>query len=521
MTTDQHCNDTVKGRYSKFLTDRDPYEKRAEEASLLTIPALFPRKGHTANSILPTPFQSIGARGVNTLASKLLLALLPPNNPFFKLQIDEFTITELSADPKAKTQIENALASIERDTVNSIETSSLRVDLFECLKHLIVTGNSLLYLPPDGSGGCVFPLSKYVVKRDPSGNVLEIITLESLSNHTLTPELQALLSKSKEDCEPGGKALELYTHIERCDGMWEVKQELEGIVVPDSEGTYPLDNCPWIPIRFTKIDNEDYGRGFVEEYLGDLYSLEGLSQAIVEGAAAAAKILFLVKPGGQTKIKTIASAKNAAVVQGDAADVTVLQAQKFYDFRTAQETADRITERLSAAFMLTSAVQRQAERVTAEEIRLLAKELEESLGGIYSVLSQELQLPMVRVIMANLTRKGKLPKLPKNIVKPMIVTGLDALGRGYDREALVSFLQTLTAVLGSDVMKTYIEVSEAITRLAVSSGIDTKGLVKPPEVVAQEQQQQQQMAMMQQLGPNAVNAVGKMAAQAQQQQPTQ
>lgn len=46
--------------------------------------------------------------------------------------------------------------------------------------------------------------------------------------------------------------------------------------------------------------------------------------------------------------------------------------------------------------LLNSAVQRNGERVTAEEIRYVAGELEDTLGGVYSLLSQELQLSLIR-----------------------------------------------------------------------------------------------------------------------------
>ena len=51
-----------------------------------------------------------------------------------------------------------------------------------------------------------------------------------------------------------------------------------------------------VVLRFNSVDGEDYGRGRVEEFLGDLKTLEGLSQALVEGSAAAAKVIFLVSP---------------------------------------------------------------------------------------------------------------------------------------------------------------------------------------------------------------------------------
>ena len=172
-------------------------------------------------------------------------------------------------------------------------------------------------------------------------------------------------------------------------------QEVAGIEVPGSRGSYALDKNPFIPLRFSRIDGESYGRGFVEEYIGDLKSLEALQQAIVEGSAASAKVLFLVRPNGTTKARVLAESPNGAIVNGDANDVTTLQVQKSGDFSIAYQTIQAITERLSFAFLLNSSVQRQAERVTAEEVRYMAQELETALGGVYSILSQEFQMPLI------------------------------------------------------------------------------------------------------------------------------
>ena len=52
---------------------------------------------------------------------------------------------------------------------------------------------------------------------------------------------------------------------------------------------------------------------------------------------------------------------------------------------------------MSYAFLLNTAIQRDAERVTAQEIRYMAQQLETAMGGIYSLLSQEFQLPLVTI----------------------------------------------------------------------------------------------------------------------------
>ena len=55
------------------------------------------------------PYQSVGSRGVNNLASKLLLLLFPPNSPFFRLSVDSETKKELVNQPGLKTKMKKLL----------------------------------------------------------------------------------------------------------------------------------------------------------------------------------------------------------------------------------------------------------------------------------------------------------------------------------------------------------------------------------------------------------------------------
>lgn len=504
-------------RYTQLESSRDSFLTRARESAELTIPTLMPPSGHTGSTEYVTPFQSVGSRGVNNLASKLLMSLLPPNSPFFRLTIDDFDLQEL-AGPDARGKVEDGLARIERAGLQEIEASAIRVPVFEALKQLVVSGNALIYMPRTGEGVKVFRLDRYVCKRDSMGNVLEIITKESLSPQMLPEEVRALLDNPEDRNQ---RDYDLYTHVRRENNRWHVVQEVAGVEVPDSRGTYAIDKNPFIPLRFIRVDGEDYGRGYVEEYIGDLRSLEMLTKAIVEGAAASSKVLFLVRPNGTTKARSLAQSPNGAIVSGDANDVSTLQVQKANDFRVAMETMASITERLSFAFLLNSSVQRNAERVTAEEVRYMAQELETALGGIYSILSQEFQMPLIKLLLDRLEKQGKMPKLPKDTIKPTVVTGLEALGRGQDLNKLSAFLQYLQP-LGPQVIAQELNVADYLDRLGASLGIDTSGLVKSPEQKAQEQQaamEQQQQAMMQQtmagMAQRATPEIAK-AAMAQQ-----
>ncbi len=498
---------TVAHRYAQLESERHTFLERGRDASELTLPTLLPPQGHSSATVYKTPYQSVGARGVNNLASKLLMTLLPPNSPFFRLTIDDFDIEELAGRKDARGAVEEALARLERTAQQDIEALAVRVPIHEALKQLIVTGNALVYMPQEG-GMKVYRLDRYVVKRDTMGNVMEIITKESVSPQVLPKAAQDIIygegnNYNKEDIT-NAKDCDLYTHVCRRGDKFDIHQEVKGVEIPKTRGSYPAERLPFIPLRFTRIDGEDYGRGYVEEYIGDLRSLEALTRAIVEGAAASAKVLFLVRPNGTTKQRVLSQAPNGGIVSGDSNDVSTLQVQKQGDFRVAQETSLEIGKRLSFAFLLNNSVQRKAERVTAEEVRFMAQELETALGGVYSILSMEFQRPFVNLLLARLEQQGKMPKMAKDTVKPQIVTGLEALGRGQDLSKLAQLLQYLQP-LGQDVISQELNVADYIDRLAASLGIDTGGLIKSPEQRQAEQQASQQanqQAMMQEAMKN-------------------
>ena len=499
---------TAQARYSQCILDRELFLDRARDSSELTIPTLFPPSGYNSSTKYPTPYNSIGARAVNNLASKLLIALLPPNEPFFRLKIDEYALKDMNADPDIKTELEKALSQIEKAVMMDIETNADRVAIFEALKHLIVGGNVLLFVSEQGVR--VFDLARYVVKRDPMGNVLEIITKETVAHNVLDEKIQQAIESEYNGEE---KNCDIYTHVKRAGNKFFVYQEIKGIKLPDSEGLFAVDKSPYIPLRWNRLDGENYGRGMCEEYLGDIQSLESLTKAIVEGSAGASKMLFMVSPNGSTRAHKIAQSPNGAIIEGSANDVSVLQANKFQDFRVAQETIGRIEQRLQMAFMLNASVTRQAERVTASEISFLAKELEDSLGGVYSILSVEFQLPFVARKIAMMEKKKQLPKLPKGIVRPSIITGLEALGRGNDKNKIISFLTTIGNVLGPEALKQFVNVSDAITRLATAEGIDPDGLIRTQEDINAELQQQQLQQVAQNIDPQQVQQLANQVAQ--------
>tara|TARA_R100000697_G_scaffold20140_1_gene27430 strand:+ start:407 stop:1162 length:756 start_codon:yes stop_codon:yes gene_type:complete len=224
------------GRYEQLQSNRSTFLREAKESSKLTIPSLIPESATGTRARIKTPFQALGARAVNSLSAKLLVALLPPGTPFFKLAIDSLALLKEGGGQEGlETEIDKGLRTIENALMDEIEISNDRVAMFEALKHLIVAGNVLLYLTDKGLK--VYPLEKFVSKRDEVGNVLEIITKESVSPQALPLNfLNQIKKKDNYDEKTMDQELDIYTYIKRVndDHIW--YQECKGEKIPGTDG---------------------------------------------------------------------------------------------------------------------------------------------------------------------------------------------------------------------------------------------------------------------------------------------
>ena len=485
---------SARTRYDHLSSYRSQFLDTAVRCSELTLPYLIQREeSRIVHRNLPQPWQSVGAKAVVTLAAKLMLSLLPPQTTFFKLQVrDDKLGTELPA--QIRSELDLSFAKMERMVMDSIAASNDRVTIHQALKHLVVGGNALIYMGKEGLKH--YPLNRYVVERDGNGQVIEIVTKELINKKLLPPELVKTVSSEPNSPNQSGVSLngedvEVYTHVKLDNNRWVWHQEVFEKKIPGSESKAPKDASPWLVLRFNTVDGENYGRGRVEEFLGDLRSLNALAQALTEGSAAAAKVVFVVSPSSTTKPATLAQAGNGAIVQGRPEDIGVIQVGKTADFSTAANMIATLERRISEAFLVLTV--RQSERTTAEEVRLTQLELEQQLGGLFSLLTVEFLIPYLNRKLLVLQRTGELPRVPKDVVRPTIVAGINALGRGQDRESLTTFIAMIAQTLGPDNLMKYINPDEAIKRLAAAQGIDVLNLVK-----SMEQQQQEQQAAMQQ-----------------------
>ena len=504
---------TARSRWNNLQLHRSIYLQRAIDCSALTIPSLIPQSdlnwgwtGESYNNI-KSLYQGAGAQGVSGLSAKLLLALYPPAQPFFRLTIDKANLERYMEDNQSdpeelQSRLDIALSSMERQMLQKLDDLKARSALFEAVKHLIVGGNALLYVGAEGVR--MYSLRSYVVDRDPEGNISEIVIREQVAKEHLPPGTDVKDVNNEDDVSRKPYDLYTYVKVNADEDLVEWHQEYDDKKIPRTSGFSKLASNPFICLRMQSIAGESYGRSLTENVIGDLQSLESLSQAIVEGSLIAAKAIFLVNPNGMTRADVLARSENGAIVAGNASDVEALQIQKSTDFSTALQTMQIIERRLNFAYLSNEAIQRNAERVTAEEIRVMSQQLDAGLAGAYSLLSAELQLPLIKRVLYLMEQEGAMPPIPEGLVSPQITTGVEAIGRGNDKARLTEFLQTISVALGPEQFLSFINPSELIRRFAASDGIDIAGLVKSEEELQAEQAQGQQLQLEQQLAQGAI-----------------
>lgn len=477
--------------YQSRVSDRKPFEDRAEEFAKVTIPALFRATGSGGADKLPRNYvQSLGAKLVKNLSSKITLTLFPPSASGFKLSPDAKAMKELTGGDKNMMTIINKDLSLGADVINKeIERQDIRKHVFNLVDHQIVIGSCIMEKVPN-NGIKIHGLKTIAFTLDDMGEAMDMCVVE---------ELLVLPESLRGEMEDSKDSYELYTRCRYDYDMkkWEVTQELDGVIVGEAK-YYNDKNVPFSYQGMIWNVGEKAHRPFVEDYYGSLNSYNVLSKLLTQGAVVAAKtVLFVDERGGRTRKKDVSESANGDVIDGRSDDVTSLVLGKNYDFQVPMQVRAEFRDELEEAFLSKNSITRQAERVTAEEIREMAKELESAMAGVYAVISNRITKRIVTWVMEELGIKF-------DNIDVSIITGLNALGMSNE----IVKLDGMVTRLGQLELTDYLNNDELIDRYASGYGVNTVNLIKTSQVVAEERQKAQEAAMMNQVGQAGAETLG-------------
>lgn len=492
---------TPSGRWTQLDGGRQGFIRRCEGFASLTIRKVCLPNGYDQNSTdLQHDWQSVGAQSVNHILNKLMLALFAPSRPFGRLDPTPAVLEKLAETSTPRAELDEQLAVAESAAVRELDQSASRPKLYETLKHLVVTGNVLMCLHDSMR---VMGIKTYCVKRDVEGRVMEAVIREEVCFDELDTKIQTEL---RQHFSPDNK-VRLYKWILRNEnGKYVMTQWVNDWLLSSSfNGAWPEDQLPYRFLTWDLSDESDYGTGLVEDYAGDFQALSSLSQAQIEGALLSSEYRWLANPAGLTRPEDFQAAANGAVLPGTKGDLELIQADVGNALTVQRSIAQDYIQRIGRGFLLGSAVTRDAERVTAVEMRMQAEELETSLGGAYSRLAVDMQRPIFRWLLKRIKVTFKDTEFT-----PVIVTGLDALSRNGDLENMKMWLADMASLATVPQGLLGMLKLDAIAKaFAAARGIKTSELMKSQEEIKAEQD----AAQAAQLQAEAQSAGVQVAAQ--------
>lgn len=521
---------TAEDFYESQLADRTGPVELGRRLAAISSPSTFPPEQYKTGDPLEVTNQSINANAINTLASKMMLTGLPPGQAGWKFIPREDKIDpEIKQDPEMYGQVLYALSRREEMHRVRLEATQARAAITKYYKLLLLTGNSAcLWLEIDNP--VIYNMHNYVVKRDAGGVPLVGVIKVSVSRMVADQDIIDAVDFHKAKAEPGSNPWDDEITIFHCQKLvvreggkkeYVYWQEVEGGHVV--EGTEAVTDFDTPTIHFGGMIPE-YGSNwflpYCQDYEGDMMAVENFSAALQDGGAAAARFLTLVDPNGTTEIKDILEADNLDVVPGREQDVKTLRSDKGADLAVTSQECEKAVKRLGQAFLMFSSVQRTGERVTAEEWRILAQEIDQAMGGLWSAVAQTSQKYFVlRFIMMH-EEVEDIGKLPEGLVRTSIITGIDSLSQSSEASRLREGMAEAKEVLG-DALAQFINPTGYLRRLFAYKTVKTDGLVKDDNQVAADTAQQKQEAMQKTLlekatGPLAqggADMIGKMVEQ--------
>jgi len=449
-------------------------------------------------------FQSIGALLVNQLASKIASILFPSNQSFFRIDSTVSTDQVASALAVSATDLASGLADLENDAYRRVFLADTYHQLNTALKMLIVTGNTLLYRDSYAQRIMAYGMRSYVVRRDGTGKVWEIILKERISIEDVPDGMRVHFRNSEPD-----KNLCLYTRVKRekrtISDVFVVTQEIESHRVP-GQSEYPEAICPYIPVCWNLLTGENMGRGLVEDYAGDFAKISELSENLALYEIEASRVLHFAKSGSGVDIDTVATTESGGWVAGTPGDVLAYEAGDYNKIQAMLADIQQIFQRMAPAFMYGQNT-RDAERVTAEEIRQYAEEANQALGGVYSSISSSLHIPLAYLLVHEVN-PAFIQELIKGGVKLSVVTGVAALGRSSDVNRLAQAAQVIAVVVPTLTQVSQVYSPEKITR-KILEGFGLKS--------EEYERTEEEMKQLQQQAATPVDAsTGNLAVQAQQ-----
>jgi hypothetical protein len=490
--------------WEQMNANRSSLMLRCETLSSLTLPHICMPMGMThENYNLTNDYSSLGAQAAIHLVNKLHLTLFRPGVPFFRMKPDKKGQKELQVNGMDEKSLAQPLSKVELAAVRELDNSGQRPKLNTCLEHLVVTGNVLLITEEDHFR--VMGLRYFCVKRNYKGEWIRLVVREEICadelDESVIPYVRGYQAETK---------VCLYKVLVRAGKKITMTQWVDDVQLPDEfGGSWPIHKCPYNVCTWMLPDESDYGIGLVQQYWGDLEVISNLAQSVAEGAQVGTEMRWAVDPTSTTKASDLNKSKNGDFIPARKDDITPVYGGNPEAINTSDALLQRYERRVAAGFLMQSATTRNAERVTAEEVRMQALELETAYGGTYSAIARDLQGP---VALWCLARSGN--PIEGTGLEASVITGLDALTRNAELESLRAALSDMGMIAQlPEGLQLRLKWEPLAAFVGAGRGTDLKPFVMTDAEFAKQQRQEQQARVAEQAAMDGGKAAAQVTAQ--------
>lgn len=415
--------------WTEMDNEKGDLRTRSENYARLTIPYICPAD-NSGNTEQDRAYVAIGPRLVNHLANKVVDTMFPQDRPFFTIALTSEARRAMQADIGEENEaafyeaVRKATASVEQAAMRKMQLVSYRPQAVETVKHMIITGNVCLRRLPEGKR-VVYGIKDFSVRRSIDGAPIEVLLRDAKNVGSLAPDQKKKYlavnpqARDKDQCV-------LYTHYKLNGKRWDMRQAVDRVGIVDGVSYVPKD-LPVLPLTWTIARGENYGRGLVEDEITNFHNIDVATEALLDMIGILADVKYLVDPASMLDVAELNNSKRGSYHLGRKDDISSPEMKRALEVQALAASIDKWEMELAKSFLLNSSATRDAERVTAEEIRFIARELESAFGGLYSRLAMEWQQHEAEYTVSKIDFKEVQGNL--KLFEVVITTGLESLSR--------------------------------------------------------------------------------------------
>lgn len=494
-----YSKDSIKEKFDVLKQERSNYESTWELCAQYTLPEMYLSEEVRSKGIDPEDTlvgDSGGAELLSNLSGQVMKWAFPAKGAFFRYMAKEGS--ELANLTKSKRN--DILLRLEESAMQALKDRMFSSVSLDILIGMLGLGN-VVYLVPEKKGNAiqVFDLNDTVIKRSPSGIVTDIIIRECYEYRFIKDTYKKQITvKEYNDYD----IVEVYTHVSlNSDKKYEVRYAIDTEDLPYNGNYFTEHTCPYRVSALNPKKNTNYATGIVQRYLALIHKSSVYSDTATDTAVSGSLLNWLIKNGSAIDPEEFSQREQGQAFYGQKDDVTPIMADVSKHLQLTDIAHNKINQTLHRVFLMFSAIQRDAERVTAEEIRTIASRLEESHTGLKSTIGDTLQRPLAMLAL-HLIDDKELNQY-KDSIDVYVVSALEAMSRNAEQDNLLVTLND-TSILNSvspqvqEVLKT----NKVIGDIFSNRGYQSSEYIKTEEEVMQERQALADMQNANQPQPN-------------------